>query len=374
MIPLLTPISMKNSLLALCVLALTPVVQAADAPAATTVPASSGPYHFIKEIHIGGAPSTDYLTVDPEGRRLYVSHGNEVAVVDIDKDEVVGNITDQNGVHGIAIVSKAGLGFISNRGSNSVKVFDLKTLKVTKDIPTGNNPDWIFYEPSQNEVYAFNGNSRSASVIDVTKLEVTATIDLPGKPESATVDTKAGRIYDNIEDQNEVAVIDIKTHKVVTTWKNTPATGGASGQALDAASHRLFLACGDDSMTMMDSESGKVLFSLPAAKGLDSAAFDPGTGYAFVPGGQSGTVTVAKVDGDKLVLVQTVTTATGAKTMSLDPTTHKFYTATVKYQAAPAPAAASASASATGARGRPPRPPAVADSFRVLVYGIDAKK
>lgn len=368
---------MKHSLLAWSVLGLISVVRAADAPAAPAAsaapaPAASGPYHFIKEIHIGGVPSTDYLTMDSENHRLYVSHGNEVAVVDIDKDEVVGSVTGLNGVHGIAIVAKAGLGFISNRGTNSVSVFDLKTLKVTKSIPTGNNPDWIFYEPSQNEVYAFNGNSRSATVIDVAKQEVTATVDLPGKPESATADAKAGRVYDNIEDQAEVAVIDMKTHKVVATWKNAPAAG-ASGQAIDLEHHHLFLGCGDDTMTMMDSTTGKVLFSLPAAKGIDSAAFDPGTGYAFVPGGQSGTVTVAKVEGDKLVVVQTLTTAQGAKTMALDPTTHKIYTATVKYEtAAPAPAAASASGS--GARGRPARPNAVADSFRVLVYGIDAKK
>jgi YVTN family beta-propeller protein len=327
---------------------------------------------LIKEIHIGGAASTDYLTVDPENHRLYVSHGNEVAVVDLEKDEIVGAVTGLSGVHGIAIAPKAGLGYISNRGTNSVSVFDLKTLKVTKSITTDNNPDWIFYEPSQNEVYAFNGNSRTASVIDVAKGEVIATIELPGKPEAATADPKAGRVYNNIEDQKEVAVIDMKTHKVVTTWKNAPADG-ASGQAIDLEHHRLFLGCGDDTMTMMDSTTGKVLFSLPAAKGIDSAAFDPGTGYAFVPGGQSGTVTVAKADGDKLVLVQTLTTAQGAKTMALDPTTHKFYTATVKFEA-PAAAPAAASGSGTGARGRGARPNAVADSFRVLVYGLDAKK
>lgn len=367
---------MKKSTLLLGALCLTTALNAADAPAAAapTASAASGPYHLLKEIHIGGVASTDYLTVDPENHRLYVSHGAEVAVIDLDKDEVVGTITGLNGVHGIAIAPKAGLGYISNGRANNVSVFDLKTLKVTKTIPTDNNPDWIFYEPSQNEVYAFNGNSRTASVIDVAKGEVIATVELPGKPEASTADPKAGRVYNNIEDQAEVVAIDMKTHKIVATWKNAPAAG-ASGQALDAAHHRLFLACGDDTMTMMDSETGKVLFSLPAAKGEDSAAFDPGTGYAFVPGGQSGTVTVAKVDGDKLTLVQTLTTAQGAKTMALDPTTHKFYTATVKYEAPAASATpAAASGSATGARGRPARPNAVADSFRVLVYGLDAKK
>jgi len=354
----------KSSLLALSVLTCAALAaHAADAPAA------SGPYHFIKEIHLGGLSSTDYLTVDPVGRRLYVSHGTSVTVVDIENDKVVGEITGQNGVHGIAIVSKAGLGYISNRGTNSVNIFDLKTLKVTKSVGTGTNPDWIMYEPSQNEIYAFNGGSQSATVISVDTGEVTATIPLGGKPESATVDADAGRMYDNLEDKAAVAVIDLKTHKVVATWPNAPA-GGASGQAIDLAHHRLFLGC-DDTMAMMDSTSGKVLDTLKAAPGIDSAAFDPGTGYAFTPGGQApGGLTIAKEVNGKLTLVQNLVTAPGAKTIALDPTTHKIYTATSKVKAAaaaPQPAASTSTAPA-----RPARPQYEPDSFEVLVYGMDA--
>ncbi len=356
----------KSSLLACSVLTCAALVaRAADAPMA------SGPYHFIKEIHLGGVSSTDYLTVDPVGQRLYVSHGTTVTVVDLTNDTVVGDVTGQNGVHGIAIASKAGLGFISNRGTNSVNIFDLKTLKVTKSVGTGTNPDWIMYEPSQNEVYAFNGGSQSATVIDVATGEVTATIPLGGKPESATVDVAAGRIYDNLEDKAAVAVIDLKTHKVVATWPNAPA-GGASGQAIDLAHHRLFLGC-DDTMAMMDSTNGKVLDTLKAAPGIDSAAFDPGTGYAFTPGGQApGGLTVAKEDNGKLTLVQNLVTAPGAKTIALDPTTHRIYTATSKVKAASTTAAPQPVASTSTAPARPARPTYLPDSFEVLVYGMDA--
>jgi len=359
----------KSSLLACSFLTCAALaVHAADAPAA---PAASGPYHFIKAIHLGGSSSTDYLTVDSEGQRLYVSHGTSVTVVDIAKDEVVGDITGQNGVHGIAIASKAGLGFISNRGTNSVNIFDLKTLKVTKSVGTGTNPDWIMYEPSQNEVYAFNGGSQSATVIDVATGNVTATIALGGKPESATVDVAAGRIYDNLEDKAAVAVIDIKTHKVVATWPNAPAVG-ASGQAIDLVHHRLFLGC-DDTMAMMDSTNGKLLDTLKADPGIDSAAFDPGTGYAFTPGGQTpGGLVVAKEVNGKLTLVQNLVTAPGAKTIALDPTTHKIYTATSKVKASAATPAAQPAAATGTAPARPARPTYEADSFEVLVYGMDA--
>jgi len=341
--------------------------RAADTPAMAP---ASGPYHFIKEIHIGGLPSTDYLTMDSENHRLYVSHGTSVTVVDVDKGEIIGDISGNlTGIHGIAIVNKLGMGYISNGGGNNIAIFDLKTLKITKTVPTGNNPDWIFYEPGQGEVYAFNGRSNTATVINAQTGDVTATITLPGKPESATSDPAAGRVYDNIEDKAEVAVIDTKTHTVVATWPNAPAAG-ASGQAIDLAKHHLILGC-DDTMGLMDSATGKLLSTLKAGAGIDSAAFDPGTGYAFVPCGQAASTTIAKIDGDKLTLVQTLPTATGAKTMALDPVTHNIYMACVKYQAA-APAPAAASASGTGRGGRPPRPAAVADSFRILVYGMDA--
>jgi len=356
------------------------VASAADAPAAKPMApaaADSGPYHLIKEIHIGGSPRTDYLTVDPDGHRLYVSHSDSVAVIDLDKGEVVGNITGNlAGVHGIAIASKLGLGFISNGTGNNVSIFDLKTLKVTKTVDTGRNPDWIMFEPGQKEVYAFNGGSNSVTVFDAVAGTVTATIALPGKPESATYDVAAGRVYDNIEDKAEVVAIDTKTHAVVATWPNAPAVG-ASGQAIDTEHHLLVLGC-DDTMGLMDIASGKVVSTLKAAPGIDSAAFDPATGYAFVPAGgpggsANGAVTIAKVVNGKLTLVQSLSTPAGAKTMALDPTTHNIYTATVKYDAA-APAPAAASGSGTGRGGRAPRPAAVADSFRVLVYGMDAKK
>ncbi len=355
------------------------VASAADtaAPAAkpaASAAAASGPYHLIKEIHIGGSPRTDYLTVDADAHRLYVSHSDSVAVIDLDKGEVVGNISGNlSGIHGIAIANKLGLGYISSGASNNVAIFDLKTLKITKTVDTGRNPDWIMFEPGQKEVYAFNGGSNSATVIDAVSGNVTATITLPGKPESATYDVVAGRVYDNIEDKAEVVAIDTKTHAIVATWPNAPAVG-ASGQAIDTEHHLLVLGC-DDTMGLMDIVTGKVVSTLKAAPGIDSAGFDPGTGYAIVPaGGPGGTtpgaLTVAKVVNGKLTLVQSLATPAGAKTIALDPTTHNVYTATVKYDAAaPAPAAASGST-----RGRAPRPTPVTDSFEVMVYGLDAKK
>ncbi len=315
--------------------------------------------------------------MDSDGHRLYVSHSDSVAVIDLDKGEVVGNISGNlSGIHGIAVANKLGLGFISSGASNNVAIFDLKTLKITKTVDTGRNPDWIMYEPGQKEVYAFNGGSNSATVFDAVSGNITATIALPGKPESATYDVTAGRVYDNIEDKAEVVAIDAKSHAIVATWPNAPAVG-ASGQAIDLAHHLLILGC-DDTMGLMDIATGKVVSTLKAAAGIDSAGFDSGTGYAFVPaGGPGGTtpgaLTVAKIVNGKLTLVQSLSTPPGAKTLAIDPATHNIYMATVKYDAA-APTPAAASASGTARSGRPPRPTPVTDSFEVLIYGMDAAK
>src|SRR6266516_2103480 len=170
--------------------------------------AADGPYHFLKEIPVGGEGSWDYLSVDAVGRRLYVSHGTKVVVIDLDKDQVVGEIADTPGVHGFAVAPELGRGFSSNGRENKVSIVDLKTLKTLSKAETGENPDAILYEPSRHEVYTFNGRGKSATVLDPESGKMIATIPLGGKPEFAQADPQAGRIYCNLEDKNEVAAID----------------------------------------------------------------------------------------------------------------------------------------------------------------------
>jgi len=322
---------------------------------------ADGPYHFIKEIPVGGDGGWDYLTVDSAAHRLYLSHGNVVVAVDTTTDAVVGQIEDTPGVHGIAIAPKLGRGFVSNGKGNNVSVVELSTLKTLSKIDTGRNPDWIMYESGQNEVYTFNGGSNSSTVISADSGKVVATIDLGGKPETAMADPSIGRIFDNIEDKNEVVVIDTKAHTVLNHWSIMP-NAAASGMAIDLAHKRLILGCGDsNTMALMDYTTGKVVSTVPIGAGVDASSFDPGTQLAFSSCGGSGTVTIAHEDSpDKLTVVQTLTTEPRARTMTLDPATHKIYLASAKYLAAAAPAGG-------GAKGRPSMVPG---SFKVLVYGM----
>lgn len=328
---------------------------------------AAGPYKYLKTIAVGAEGGWDYAATDEVGRRVYVTHGTKIVVIDIDKDEVVGEITDTPGAHGFAIAPELGLGFSSNGRENKSSIVDLKTLQTKSKVDTGPNPDGILYVPGVQEVYTFNRdkNAPSATVIDAKAGKVITTIPLPGTPEFAVADIKAGRIYNNIDSKNLVVAIDIKTHEIVAQWPTAPGEGG-SGMAIDLQNHRLFIGC-DNLMVMMDSVSGKVVGTVPIGAGVDANRFDPGTKLAFASCGGSGSVTVAKEESpDKLTVVQTLETARGARTMTLDPKTHKIYLAAVDYQPAPA----------TPPAGTPPgrgRAQAVPNSFKVLVYGMDSK-
>ena len=323
------------------------------------VGAAQGSYKLLKEIPVGGEGGWDYLEVDQAARRLYVSHGTKVAVIDLDKEAVVGEIADTPGVHGIAVAPKLGLGFTSNGRENKASIFDLKTLKTNSKVDTGENPDAILYDEGQEEVYTFNGRGRSATVFEAKTGKVVATIPLPGKPEFAAAHPSAGRVYNNLEDKSEVAVIDTKTHKVVNTWPIAPGEE-ASGMAFDAQHQRLFLGCGNKLMVMMDSTNGKVVASVPIGQGVDATKFDSGTQLAFCSCGD-GTVTIAHEDSpDKLTVVQTLKTEPRARTMALDPMTHKIYLANAKF----------GGATDQPSGGKKGRPSAVPGTFKVLVYGM----
>jgi DNA-binding beta-propeller fold protein YncE len=328
--------------------------------AALPVSAAEVSYKFLKEIPIGGEGGWDYLAVDQYARRLYVTHATKVVVIDIDKNEVVGEIADTPGVHGFAIASTLNRGFSSNGRENKASIVDLKTLKTLSKVETGANPDAILYVPSKEEVYTFNGRGNSATVFEAMTGNVVATIPLPGKPEFAVFQTRTARIYNNLEDKSQVAVIDSKEHKVLETWPTAPGEE-PSGLAIDGKHQRLFVGCGNKLMVMMDAANGKVVASVPIGQGVDATKFDSGTDLAFCSCGD-GTVTIAhEAAPDKLTVVQTLKTEPRARTMALDPKTHRIYLASAKF----------GPPSEQPSGGRKARPSVVPGSFKVLVYGME---
>jgi outer membrane protein assembly factor BamB len=322
-----------------------------------------GTYRLLNKYSFGAAEGStreyfDYITVDSAARRVYLSHGTEVKVLDADKGTLIGNITGLKQVHGIAIAQEFGRGFISDGAQGKVILFDLKTLKVTGEVKAENDADCVIYDPASKHVLSMNGDSHNSTVIDAKSGDVVGTIALGGAPEFAVADGK-GNVYVNIEDKNEVVAIDSRTRTVRSRWPVAPA-GGPTAIAMDSQ-HRLLFSAGRDPqmLVVMDADSGKVVQSLPISAGVDAAAFESARGLLFVST-REGMIHIFHQDSPgKLSEVETVKTEYGAKTMGLDTKTGNLFVDTADFGPAAAPTAAQPN----------PRRAAIPGSFHVLVYG-----
>ena len=325
---------------------------------AVAVLAASAPgYHLIDTWKLGGEGGWDYLKVDSDAHRLYISRATRVLVVDTESGKPVGEIRDTPGVHGVALVPEIGRGFTSNGREDTVSVFDLQSLKTLSKIKVGDRPDAIWYDPASGRVFTFNAGSKDATAIDAAKGAVVGTVPLGGKPEFAASDGK-GTVYVNIEDKSEVVALDARQLKEIHRW----ALAGCdepSGLAMDRKNRRLFVGCDNQVMAVVAADSGKVLARLPFGEGVDATWFDEPAGLAFASCGE-GVLTVVREDSpDKFSVAETVKTQKGARTMALDGKTHKVYTVTAQFGPPPA---------ATAAQPHP-RPTILPDTFVVLVLG-----
>ena len=321
--------------------------------------AQSG-YRLKAQFKLGGEGGWDYLAFDSAGKRLFISRATKVVVVNTQDGSVLGEIPGTAGVHGIALAPDLGKGFTSNGRGNSVTVFDLKTLKVLSTIKIkGENPDAILYEPATKRVLAFNGKSKDATVIDAQKESVVATIPLGAKPEFAAADGNGG-VFVNIEDTSELVSIDAAKAALVKRWPLAPCEE-PSGLAIDAKNRRLFSACHNKTLAVVDADTGKIVATLPIGQGVDAAAFDPETMLAFTSNGD-GTLTVIHEDSaDAFSVVENAQTQKGARTMALDTASHDAYLVTADMKE-----------EAPAAKGERPKRSVRPDTFRLLVMSRDA--
>jgi DNA-binding beta-propeller fold protein YncE len=304
------------------------------AAASGVAQSSSGKYRVIKTISVSGDEGWDYVTVDSATRRVYVSHGSHVVVLDADNDTVVGDIPDTQGVHGIAIALGAGRGFTSNGRANNVTIFDLASLKTIGTVQTGANPDAIIYDPATKRIFTMNGRGQDTTAINAADGTVAGTLALGGKPEFAVADGN-GTIYVNMEDTAELVHFDSSTLKILHRWPLAPCKE-PSGLAADWNSRRLFAGCGNKLMAVISADNGKVVATVPIGDGVDANAFDPETKLAFASTGD-GNLTVVHEDApDNYAVVANVPTKKSARTMGLDLKSHKLFLPSAEFDS-PAP-------------------------------------
>jgi DNA-binding beta-propeller fold protein YncE len=284
-------------------------------------------YRPAARFALGGDDFWDYMTYDSGGNRLFVAHGSAITVVDTATGKEIGSVP-ANGAHGIALVPDRGLGFSSNGRAGTVTVFDLKSLKPQAEIKAGENPDAIIYDPYSKQVIVMNGRSQDLMAIDPGALKVVATVPLGGKLEFAAA--ARDHVYVNVEDTAEIAVVDSKTWKLEERWK-LEGCEEPSGLAIDSQGGRLFTVCGNKRMLVVDTKTGQILASLPTGAGTDAAAFDPGLRFAFASNGDGTLTIVRQTPNGKYEVAENITTQPGARTMALDPNSHRVFTVTAEF-------------------------------------------
>lgn len=314
-------------------------------------------YKMVSSIPLGGSGAWDYLKADADSRRLYVSHSSEVIVLDLDSQKRIGTLGGFGFIHGIVIVPELSTGFLSDGQKNEVVIFDPATLKIKRRIKTAANPNSMVYDKLTGRLFVGHKPTKSMTVIKAATGQIEGTVSLNAIPEFPVSD-QAGNIFVNIDDRSEIVDIDSKSLKVKARWPVAPCKS-PSGLAFDPSSRRLFAACDNKLLAVVNVDTGKVVMTLPSGDEPDAAAFDPGTHRIF-SSNSDGTLTIVAAEGnDQYKVLQLLNTQPGARTMALDEKTHNIYLSSAKLGPPPSP---------TPSNPHPPKhPTAVAGSFHVLV-------
>jgi DNA-binding beta-propeller fold protein YncE len=323
--------------------------------------AAADSYHVIKRIPIPGDSGWDYITADTEGRRLYVPHGTEVVVLDLDSGDIVGKITGQKGVHGVAVAREFGHGFISATDPGSITMFDLKTLAVLDKARVGDDPNGIIYDPKTQRVFSADRGSKRITAIDAKTGKIAGTIDdLGGRTEHLASD-EAGHVFLNMQDVGKLHKLDAQGLKVMETWTVAPPCGQPSSMDIDRAHNRIFIGCRSGLLAVVDGATGRIIATQPIGINVDALQFDPKTGLIYVStGGGEGALSIFHQESpDTYSLVANVKTLPGARTMALDQKTGRVYLPVADVGPRPGPTPATPN----------PRAPMLPGTFSVLVVG-----
>jgi YVTN family beta-propeller protein len=319
-------------------------------------PLAAQKYQITHTYTVGGEGGWDYVVPDPANHRLFIARQNRVSVVDMNNGRLIAEIPGINGAHGTAIVSDIGRGFATSGNDSSILMFDAKSYKGLLKIRAGDDADAIIYDPSSKHVFSFNGDANTATVVDPRRGTVIANIPLGGKPESGQ-SARDGMVYVNLVDSSQVVEIDTKTNTLTRRWSTAPCKNPVS-MAIDSRRQRLFIGCRSGVMAISDYKNGTVVATVPIGQGVDGAGWDPTLRDAYSSNGD-GTLTVIHQDSpNKYHVVENVQTGERARTMGIDPATHRIYLASAKFGPVPA------ESTAANPRRRPPMLPG---TFMVIV-------
>jgi DNA-binding beta-propeller fold protein YncE len=302
------------------------VIAALTIPVAALAVSASSEYSVLQRYTLGGAGKWDYLTLDSDAQRLYIARGNRVMVMDTQTGKLAGEVPGANGAHRVVILPSQHRGYVSNGHADSVMPFDLNTLKGLPAITiSGKDPDAMLFDSASAKLWTFNGHSNNASVIDPVSGKETGVVALPGRPEFAVTDD-GGHIYVNLEDSAHIAEIDTHQNKVIASWP-LASCEGPTGLAIDLRHRRLFSACANQQLVVLDADDGHRVAVLPIGNDPDAAGYDSGTGTVYSSNADGSLTIIRQSDADHYAVLANVVTAKGARTMAVDEHQHQVYLA-----------------------------------------------
>jgi hypothetical protein len=308
-------------------------------------PQSSGSgYHLIRNIPLNDEGSWDYVSVDPNAKRVYLARTTFMQVIDEVTGKVIADVPGFKGIHGIALASEFNVGVVGGNDLDPVMyLLDLKTLKITGQIPVpgAKDADSINYDPASKRAFINTAQSNNVQAVDAATRKLVGSVSLPGRPEAMVPDGK-GNMFVQITDKSSVTEYDTKTLTVKNTW-SVPTCVRGVGLSMDPAHGRLFLGCQNAAndtkpgrVIVVDADNGKVITTLTNAIGCDGVGFDPGTGSVIATNrdggdGQHGVTLIWHEDSpDKYTQVAAVQTIYGARTIGVDPKTHHIFSASTE--------------------------------------------
>ncbi len=281
-------------------------------------------YRLVNTIRLEGTGGSGQMALDTATRRLFVVRSTRVTVVDLERGREAGKVTGTAGASDVVLVPGLGRGFTSNGAANTVSIFSLRTLRGTSDHPaTGARPAAIVYDQASGRVFTMNADSNNATAINAADAAAIGTVPLGGRPGVAVADA-AGRVYVDLEDRNEIAVVDAHVLRVVRRWPLAPCTA-STGLALDPTHDRLFSACRDGTMTVLDTGSGRVVARIPIGQCVNVMGYDPGTGLIFAACSDGTLTTIRQESADAYRVADVIRTAPGVHALEVDAPTHRLY-------------------------------------------------
>jgi len=278
----------------------------------------------------------DHFAPDVDGHRLFLTgeENGKVLVLDTSTNKLIHTMEDVKAPHAILYRKDLKKLFIVEGDASAVKVYDSDTYQADADIKVAVDADSIAYDPATNYLYVVNGGREAhtpyslISVIDTNTAKKLRDIKIASNRVEAIVLEKSGpRMFLNITGQNAVGVMDRNKSSLSATWPLPAGDKLNVAMALDEANHRLFVATRNPGkLIVLDSNSGKVITSMPAVGMVDDMSYDPQRKRLYLAGDQFVDVFQQK-DADHYALLAKVPGSFRAKTAILVPELNRYYLA-----------------------------------------------